>query len=505
MRAPRILCVDDEENNVVLLEAVLLPLGYEVLQAGDGGQALAILHREPVDLVLLDVMMPGMDGYAVCRAIKSDPAIAAVPVVMITALSAKEDRIRSIEAGAEDFLSKPFDRIEVTARVQMLLKVKALDDRLRRSYAHITRLTTFGKQIVTRFDPLDFKLLAVMDQVVEQVLSRPGDGDDRPERVIVGIRAGADRWRWYAYAADAGAVARQTIPLDLRGWLRRTVGDQPRIAAVQNGEIDAPHLAELVDGLSRHAVRPHNILYYVSETTCVLCCNYRQDITPYDADALNAIVMQTVFLKTLHTQVEEIAMAFDYSLHALARASEVHDEDTGNHILRVGEYSALLARELGLPEAFIREIKLHAVTHDVGKMHIPLDLLLHPGPLDAGQFAVMQQHTIFGARILGDHLRLRMAKNIALHHHENWDGDGYPAGLAGEAIPLEARIVKLADQYDALRSKRPYKPPLDHQTTRHILTEGDRRTHPKMFDPAVLRAFRQAEAKFAAVYEQLQA
>ena len=130
---PRILCVDDEVQNLALLSAVLMPEGYEVIEAQNGEEALKKIRTEQVDIVLLDVMMPGMDGFEVCQEIKRDKKYRNIPIVMITALAAKTDRIKSIEAGAEEFLSKPFDQTEVLARITMLLKVKELNDKLKGS------------------------------------------------------------------------------------------------------------------------------------------------------------------------------------------------------------------------------------------------------------------------------------------------------------------------------------------------------------------------------------
>ena len=132
-RQPVILCVDDVAANLELLESILVPRGYAVVGAGSGKDALAMIKSQAIDLVLLDVMMPGMDGFEVCRQIKADQALRNIPVIMLTALTAREERIRSIEAGAEEFLSKPFDRTEVLARIAMLLKVKGLDDDRRRA------------------------------------------------------------------------------------------------------------------------------------------------------------------------------------------------------------------------------------------------------------------------------------------------------------------------------------------------------------------------------------
>jgi len=177
--------------------------------------------------------------------------------------------------------------------------------------------------------------------------------------------------------------------------------------------------------------------------------------------------------------------------------------DTGNHIARVGEYCAALAGRLGMSDKFINIIRLQSRMHDVGKIHIPVEILKKPGRLSDEELAAMKEHPLFGARILGDHVRLTMAKEIALSHHENWNGEGYPYGLKGEQIPLTGRIMKLADIYDALRNRRAYKTAFDHATTCRIILEGDDRTSPAHFDPRILKAFRELEARFEEIYEQM--
>ncbi|OGU14064.1 MAG: hypothetical protein A2076_12050 [Geobacteraceae bacterium GWC2_53_11] len=327
---PVILCVDDEPGNLKLLERTLGTSGYEVIKAGDGREALDIIASRTVDLVLTDVMMPGIDGFETCRQIKGDERYRHIPVVMITALDSKTDRIRGIEAGADEFLAKPYDHGEVLARVKMLLRTKQLDEML---------------------------------------------DDD----------------------------------------------------------------------------------------------------------------------------------AFAYTVHSLARASEANDEDTGDHILRVGEYCAIVAERLGLAEQWVQSIKLQATLHDVGKVHIPSYILKKPGELTPEEWIIMRLHTVMGAKIIGDHPKFSIAKQIALSHHERWDGSGYPFGFSGEQTPLEGRIMNIADQYDALRNARVYKPALDHATTVRIITGGDGRTMPQHFDPQVLKAFVATASLFEAVYEQFTA
>lgn len=203
----------------------------------------------------------------------------------------------------------------------------------------------------------------------------------------------------------------------------------------------------------------------------------------------------------LQAETEE---AYRLSVRLLARAAELHDDDTGQHIQRVGEYAFQLARRAGRSEAFCTEIRHAAQLHDVGKVSIDQAILKKPGQLNTAEFEDLKRHAVFGWEILRASDRLKMAADIALGHHEQWSGGGYPGGLAGEAIPIAARIVALADVYDALRSRRPYKDPFDHGRTVRIMLDGDNRIRPaEHFDPELLRIFRTHHADFADVWDRL--
>ncbi|HRJ61309.1 MAG TPA: HD domain-containing phosphohydrolase [Azospirillaceae bacterium] len=200
----------------------------------------------------------------------------------------------------------------------------------------------------------------------------------------------------------------------------------------------------------------------------------------------------------------ETESAFMLSVTLLARAAELHDEDTGNHILRVNEYSYALAQWSGCPRAFCDEIHYSAALHDVGKMSVDQAILHKKARLDTAEWTEMQKHSLYGYEILAASDRLKMAADIAYGHHEKWAGGGYPRGLRGAEIPLAARIVAVADVYDALRSKRPYKPPFSHEKAVEIMTRGDDRINPaEHFDPRLLALFAERHLAFDDIWRRL--
>jgi HD-GYP domain-containing protein (c-di-GMP phosphodiesterase class II) len=230
--------------------------------------------------------------------------------------------------------------------------------------------------------------------------------------------------------------------------------------------------------------------------------NYSGRATEYDADVLRSAAVVIGSLLTVSDGMRETERAFAYTIQALARACEAAEADTGKHIVRVNRYAGALAANMGYNLAFIEDISTSAQMHDVGKIRIPAAILLKEGPLTPREMQLMRQHPAFGAEILGDSPRLKVAREIALSHHENWDGTGYPKRLKGERIPVSGRIVKVADVYDALRSKRSYKRPLTHEEALQVFREGDDRINPGAhFDPACLAAFFKIDHMFDMIYD----
>lgn len=217
----------------------------------------------------------------------------------------------------------------------------------------------------------------------------------------------------------------------------------------------------------------------------------------------------------IHEEVEALARidvpegmrgddAFRLSISMLARAAEIYDEGLGNHVFRVNEYSHFLGRTLGQDEKYCHQLRYSAQLHDVGKMGVAPEVLRKTEELSPAERREMDNHTIYGHRILSHSPRLAMAAEIALNHHEKWNGSGYPAGRREDEIPLSARIVQMADIYDALRSRRAYKPAFDHNRACEIILRGDTRLASiGHFDPRIVEAFADTHARFAEIWDTL--
>ncbi|MBP9217807.1 MAG: two-component system response regulator [Sterolibacterium sp.] len=308
-RRPTLLLVDDVHTNLQVLRQVLQD-DYRLLFATDGEKALEIARQQKPQLILLDVMMPGMDGYTVCATLKAEAATAHIPVIFVTAMAEVMDEARGFEVGAVDYITKPVSPPIVRARVRTHL-----------SLVSVAELRETRLQIVQR----------------------------------------------------------------------------------------------------------------------------------------------------------------------LGRAAEYKDNETGMHVIRMSHFSRRLALAAGCSAEWSEDLLHAAPMHDVGKIGVPDAILRKPGPLNAEEWAVMRRHPEFGAEIIGEHDSnvLQLARAVALGHHEKWDGSGYPAGLSGEAIPLAARIVALADVFDALTSERPYKKAWTVEAAiEHIQQQAGQH-----FDPALVTKF----------------
>ena len=341
-----------------------------------------------------------------------------------------------------------------------------------------------------------------MRELMEFLLG-PGAGEKTQPGQVLLLSGGAGLpWTGWVYFQENGQVRYRVLPGGV---------EQSSIEPVFMGKNLVYHnLGE--DEFARMAAEPlwsklevkapaATLVAYRSDQVAVLAMDFGKKVGLYDTQVLSALVGTIhFFLRTISSQVQEVERAFLYTISALARAAESHDEDTGNHIMRVNRYAELLGRALGCDDNFVHVLGYSAQMHDVGKLHVHPDILKKPGRLNAEEWTEVKKHTIYGLHILGDDPRLAMAREVAVSHHERWDGKGYPYGLAGEDIPLSGRITMIADVYDALRSLRPYKPPFNHEQTLAIITKGDGRLEPSYFDPRVLEAFGDLHAEFQGVW-----
>jgi len=499
---PKILCVDDELLNRIILRDALEPHGYEVLDATNGLEALAVLEREPIDVVLLDINMPEMDGLTACRHIKSSESTAHIPIIMITSLADTENRIRGIEAGAEDYITKPFHEGEVLARIRMLLKVKTLNDKLRDAYHSIKSLTAFGESIIHTFRPTDFDLHISIDSIVGQLLRTSDTQATKPGMIVLGVEEGG-QCSFYRYTHVEGKTVKERVSLSQSSCVPRDVEENSDPVHFYNeNELGNSPFYEFTRRLEKSGTPVRNMVAYASGDLALYSLNYIANVTPYEAAVLESLVMQTLFLKSLSEQVSETEDAFKYTVYSLARAAEARDHDTGDHILRVGEYCSTLAAKLKVSDRFVRNIRVQSTLHDIGKLHTSPSILKKPGKLNDVEWEEMKKHTLYGARIIGNHPRFEMGKVISMTHHEKWDGSGYPNGLSGNRIPPEGRIVALADTYDALRTERVYKSAMNHKMACRIILEGDDRTQPGHFDPEILSIFKKNMGVFEEIFEK---
>jgi len=507
-----LLYVEDDE---IVRESMLEFLNRRfdtVLSAENGEDGLDIYRDKLPDIVMTDIRMPIMDGLEMTRAILelNDKA----NIIMTSAYNESNYLLAALELGISHYLLKPLDRDKVDASlrhcVETVRKVRSLCDRensIAEAYRTINSLIDYGEKSVNSSISLCTQMERQLNQMVESILKgSSGMVSHSPASVIMTLTHGlAGRPEWFWYEMEPCGPVQKACYLDPPPVDLVTPVGSHALYYLNDGDQlpEDPLLRCFLEHFERCGERPRNLVWYRYGSRIICALNYPSDVTVCDAAVVKGLAVQARYLDNISAQHQQTEEAFLYTITSLARAAEVNDEDTGNHIRRVGEYCTAICRSLGYSDELAEIIALQSHLHDVGKIHIPPDLLNKAGKLTDEEMALMREHTIYGAKIIGGHPRLEIARTIALHHHECWDGSGYPHGLRGIGIPLDARIVTIADTYDALRNKRSYKPAFDHDSAYRIIVEGDGRTEPYHFDPDLLAVFKRINKTFDDIYNRL--
>lgn len=388
--------------------------------------------------------------------------------------------------------------------------VRHITHRLETANRRFRRLIEMFDKTLTHFDPLRFERHEHYRRVLGALLRDPDSGPaDKPTHLFLAERR-ADGLTGHIYTRRGDTINEDPEEIHVAPYEKSfaiTWGKPEVICANwQESGVSLTRFQERFHPRVREKIGEiAGFATYQSGSVALIA--FYQDYTVEPIDALMLKVMAVIgnSLHRIAVATQETEDSFIYTVEALARAAEANDEDTGEHIVRINEYSRLLAETLGMDKEFVRRIHFSAQMHDVGKIHVHPNILKKPGRLTDDEFEAMKSHPLYGAQILGDSKRLEMAAEIARCHHEKYNGTGYPLGLQGEEIPLSARIVALADVYDALRQKRVYKPAFSHERAVEIISWGDDRIDPSDFDPQVLNAFHKTSRQMDEIFNTFQA
>ncbi|MGZ5431556.1 MAG: HD domain-containing phosphohydrolase [Thermoanaerobaculia bacterium] len=606
-----VLAVDDNEQNLQLLEEYLWSWGYDVVLARDGREAVELYPRHNPSIIVLDVMMPNMDGYEACGLIKSSPAGRTIPILMLTALTGTDDKIRALEAGADDFLNKPINRDELRTRIRSLIRIRnlrkeldsseniimtltsALESKDARTIGHVHRVAAYSAHLCDKLgmSPDEKETIVKgallhdvgMIGVPDHLLGTTPATDEERGRI-------ADHTRMGASILEPMMTFRQFVPIvrwhherfDGKGYPDGLKGDaiplEAQIVAIADRFDEIHHesalteneaLRQLVHEAENGAFAVDLLRFFASSldeevpkaaTTLhmrprpepkarLLCVDdnpmNRELVTATLAGANMDLVLASsaaeafvelergsvdvvlldliaaeaegtstlkalradarweflpVIVLTSHRnngmrQEAIVAGADDFinyplnrlelvtRIHSLLRIREYHadleqtqnvicalalaleakDRYTRGHSQRVGDLSRTFALHLGLTADTAERIRIAGLLHDIGKIAVPERLLNKKGPLTRDEFLRVIDHPVIGEEMVRPLTTLSAVLQLIRHHHERFDGRGYPDGLRGEKIPYEVRLLSVVDAYDALTSHRAYRPaPLSH-------------------------------------------
>lgn len=493
-----VLLVDDDSMTRETLREILSNLGIErIHEASNGREAIKVLGRVEVDVILTDIHMPEMDGLTLLKEVKS--RWSTVPVVMVTGFPTIEIAIQAMKDGASDFIMKPFriEQIELlmerilkdrrlmleNTRLNVELRQKREIERLNRDLMRKVHELTILYQISESFqsyhsegEDLFEKIVQMAAKITEANKASVMLVDDSSQRLVVRASIGMpkDALRGFSLPLGegiAGRVAKEGSPLVMDANTGVRGGEVPEFRGPASSLISVPILIK-------------------GEVVGVINVADKRSKEPFvkeDVALLGALAQKAALAVENHALYESIYSTLMDTLLSLVTTIEAKDPYTKDHSQRVTTWAVQIAQLMGLEQDEVDGIKFAGYLHDIGKIGIPDSILLKPTRLTLEEEEIIRSHPIIGERIVKPLGLMPIERSVIRHHHERWDGKGYPDGLRGEEIPLPARILAVADSYDAIISDRVYKRARTEEDALKELQQGVG----TQFDGRVVEAFAQ--------------
>jgi len=498
----RVLVALNDRNVASVLRAHLANARFTVDLCHDGNAALRFLQAQGPDVALLDAELADLGGLEIVRRVRGAENVQHAPIILLTGNGTRTDAIAGLDAGAQDYVLKPFDVEEMTARVRSMLRICAAKKAM---YALNTRLLDEVAEQSASLELLygfvrELNQARTAERIYELVIETVQRATGCQRISIMRLDPATDRLVCTRAEGIDPEFAEQ-LSIDPAAGIAGQVfstGDTV-VARAINNDADRSYASDAF--VSTPLVSTY--LNSCETRLGVLNITDKPDGAPFTKEEIEMLCsIAGSAAIALHNVEHEAAQkrAIRALLLTVGRLSEYRDEETGLHLERVRDYARTLARRLArcpkyaaiVTPSFIEDLHQAAPLHDIGKVAIPDEILNKPGRLTHEEFQIMKTHTTIGRHTLnmaivetGPNPLLRMCVDIAYCHHERWDGKGYPRGLAGERIPLTARIIGLVDAYDAITSLRCYKQPIPHDEAVAII----RAESGKHFDPDVVEAF----------------
>lgn len=480
-----ILVADDEESILDILKSYLTSSGgHRVFLARNGYEALEIVKKEKIDCCITDISMPGMDGIELAKSIHNIDNT--IPIVVMTGYPSLENAIETLKTGVVDFITKPFSVDQIPKIIEKVMnerKVFINNLLLKEEIKKNKELIKINQELKEKAH--DLETLNMILQTLNSVST-----SNELFRTIVELSVNITRCDEAHFFITAGSKIEESYPVS--SYYRDNGNRKKQVDSIIKRDIISKMKEELIPYIIKSSDDSGNIMAVPFKIRSsffgflVLINNNQGDVfSEKDLYFVNHIIEKSAFSIENLALYENIYNNLFSTLYALVRAIEAKDPYTKEHSARVTKYAIEIARYMGYNNDEIEILNVAGNLHDIGKIGIPDNILLKPASLTKEEFEIIKKHPVIGANIISQLPMWSNEKEIIKHHHERWDGTGYPDGLSGEDIPIFSRILSVADVYDALTSDRSYRSMIHHDVAVKIIKDNSG----KQFDPKVAEAF----------------